>query len=572
MAQVGQNGEVGRNILEPLCASFEVAVEIGKHLNPADVVTLYSTCRAFRTAIDNYMSASVHAWIAHKAPEAGAVFDSRFYKRHLVSDPAGRTWAYQYNTSEASKATPGGELPSPPPPPVDAGPLIEYTKSKEVREIPGLKYLQLVVGRDRYCREIRAILARNGHRTPASMHLTLLKLWLCLDIPTSAQRAAILRNMTVWSDIDLYNAQLLFVKLGMHFNDPIYGPNTYELLHLMMGQKGLYPLWQLLMRRRFTRLGEILTLKVRYDFPKASSPVDGGAPGDDTQQHWSQEYFGSSIHGVPYHEIGRGHLEGWGQGQRHLLRPDELVPIEAVTRGLELDMHLTAMMLWGYMDWQTGANLVPSEEEMYISDEEQALAHADTSHHWRRRHVLKKRFAELDPADRRRIYEEDEDERLRAMAWCGDDADDCSSGDDSSDNERYTLDDEMERGYIVPPRQWRGEGGEHPEVVVVPEADDDEGWVGFVNDVVMSGLPPDVGAEEALRAQAWQSYQDSETTGGWDWAQWLRQHEAERDLAGVASDDDDDDDDDDDGVGDDGSASDSDESTVTGGDDGEFTV
>ena len=74
-----------------------------------------------------------------------------------------------------------------------------------------------------------------------------------------------MRNKDIWTDCDLYNAQLLFVKLGMHFNDHVYVPGSLELLHLMMGQRGLYPLWQLLMRKRFTTLPEILQLKVQYD-------------------------------------------------------------------------------------------------------------------------------------------------------------------------------------------------------------------------------------------------------------------------------------------------------------------
>ncbi len=498
---------VQKDVLTLLCHSSELAVEIGKYLSPSDIVSLYSTSKAFHSAVNQYMSASVRAWIAHKAPEAGKVFDFRLYKRHLIADPAGRTWGYQYETAGRHGRDAGGHEPSNVP-----GHTIDPEKAEEVRAIPGLRYLQLVVGRDRYCREIRAILARNGHRTPSSMHATLLKLWLCLDMPTSAQRAALLRNKAIWADADLYNAQLLFVKLGMHFNDPIYGPNTYELLHLMMGQRGLYPLWQLLLRKRFTRLGEVLALKVRYDFPAAPSPADPNVRG---AYHWSSEYFGSSIHGVPYGAVGRTHLEGWGRGARHLQRPDELVPVEAVARGLELDAHLVAMMMWGYVDWATGANLVPSEAELYMSDDEALLAHADTSHHWRPRHARKKRFDELAPAEQRQILDEDEDERLRAMAWCGE-TDDYSS--ESEDGAVNPLEEEMTRGYIVPPRRTG------PDAVVVPDVEDHAGWVDFVNDVLMSGLPPEVDDEAALRAEAWQSYHNTELDGeGWDWGLWLQQ-------------------------------------------------
>lgn len=493
----------GSDIITRLCQRTELAIELGKHLPPRDIVTLYSISRAFHAAINGYMMASIRIWVAYKAPLAGSIFEFKLYRRHLVPDPAGRTWEYQYNAVGDSGE---GEA------------YISAEKASQVRTIPGLKYLQLITGRDRYCREILAILARNGHRTPATMHATLLKLWLLLDIPTSLQRAALLRNDALWTDCDLYNAQMLFVKLAMHFNDPVYGPNTYELLHLMFGQKGLFPLWQLLLRKRFTHLSELLALKVRYDMQMPRG-------------HWGHEFFDTSIHGVPYTEIGKGHLERvGGEARHHLMRPDELIPIEAVARGLELDKHIIHMMIWGYVDTKTGENLVPSEEEMYISDGERVLAHADTSHHWRRKHVLKKRFEQLSLTEQQAIIDDDEDERLRAMAWCGDAIDDYSSAesnDEDDDDDAYSLNDEIRRGYIVRPRGRDVES----QTVTVPDTQDRKGWADFVNQALM-GLPPSLGEDEKLRAEAWQSYQTVETEGEWDWAAWMAQEER-RWLAGV---------------------------------------
>jgi hypothetical protein len=384
----------GRDILSALCQHTELAVEIGKHLRAEDILNLYSTSRAFHNAINGHLLSSVRVWIQYSCAEAGTIFPFKLYKRHLVPDPMRRTWARQLKVEADESSLP--------------------ENLREVRCVPGLKYLRFVEGRDRYCREIIAIMARNGHRMPASMHKTLLRLWLLMDVPTSSQRQAFLRNSKFWSDVDLYNAQFLFVKLGMHFNDPVYGPSTYELLHLMLGQKGLFPLWQLLMRKRFTRLHEILELKVRYDF-------------DVPPDHWGSNYFDQEIHGVPFDDVSRGHLEGWGLGEAHLMRPDELIPLEGVTRGLELDKHLMHMVVWGYVNWETGENLVPTLEEMYISDEEQALKHMDTTHHWKLKHVMKKRFDSLSPEEQQKIIDDDEDDRLRAMAWCGDETDDYES-------------------------------------------------------------------------------------------------------------------------------------------------
>lgn len=473
----------GRDILRALCTYTELAVEIGKHLSARDVLNLYAASRAFHDAINSHLMSTIHVWINHRCPESGKVFHFKFYKRHLVPDPMRRTWARQYCVAGDLKSLP--------------------QSLRNVRNVPGLKYLQLVEGRDRCCREIIAIMARNGYRMPPSMRNTLLRLWLLMDMATSLQRQGILRNKAAWTDVDLYNAQFFFVKLGMHFNDPVYGPNTYELLHLMMGQKGLFPLWQLLMRKRFTHLPEILELKVRYDF---SVPPD----------HWGSTYFDREIHGVPFDEIGRGHLESWGLGEAHLMRPDELVPLEAVTRGLELDKHLMHMAVWGYIDWATGENLVPTEDEMYISDEEQALAHMDTTHHWGKKHVLKKRFQDLAPEEQQKIIDDDEDERLRAMAWCGEDIDDYDSPSDSdSDPDAYDLDDEIHRGFIVP--KMRGDDYLSHFSVPGTSPDDVSAWRDFAN-AALVGMSPLLDEDETLRAQAYHNYNPEDfEMEQWEW-------------------------------------------------------
>lgn len=469
----------GHDIITGLCQHVELAVELGKHLRPEDIVSLYRANRAFNNSVSGYILSSIRSWITYQAPEAGRIFTFKLYRKHLIPDPAGRTWNDQ----------------------IQGKPWARRSQYQDVRSVPGLKYLQLVLGRDRSCREIIAMMARNGHRMPPTMYSTLLRLWLLMDISTSGQRQALLRNKQFWTNRDLYNAQFLFVKLGLHFNDPTYGPNSLDLLHLMMGQKGLYPLWQLLMRKRFTKLSEALELRVRYDF---EVPPD----------HWGSNYFDRTVHGVPYDEVGIGHLESWGLGDAHLLRPDELIPLEAVSRSLDLDEHITHMMLWGYFDWQTGENIVPTEEEIYISDDEKVLAHMDTTHHWKHKHTLKKRFNELSPEQQQQIIEDDEDDRLRAMAWCGENIDDYHS---DGEERPYSLDDEINRGYIVNP-QPRDQTSE------VPQLDDGSSWANFVN-AALIGATPDVNEEEALQAEAWQSYHEEETDTAWDWNVWMEQED-----------------------------------------------
>ncbi|KAH6611219.1 histidine kinase group [Trichoderma cornu-damae] len=468
----------GRDLISGICQHVELAVELGKHLNGKDIMNLCLANRPFYNALNGYLLSSIRTWIEYRAPEAGRIFHYQLYAKHLVDDPQKRTWM----------ALKQGKTTSP-------------NKDSKIRKVPGLKYLQLVLGRDKYCGEILALMARCGHRMPSTMHHSLLRLWLLMDISTSRQRQAMLRMTHLFKDVDLYNMQMFFIKLGMLFNDPVYGPCKFDLVQLMLGQKGLHKLWQLLTRKKFYKLPEILELKLRYDFTFFSEG-----------SYWLENMLGH-IQGIPFQEIGQQHKEGWGAGRMHLLRPDEVIPIEAVRRGLHLDDHLSHMVIWGYFDWKTGENIVPSLEEMYIEDEDDVLANVDTLEHWKPRHVLKKRWSELTPEQQDEILSDEEDERLRAQAWGGGPEDDAGSLDglsESDDDESLNLDEEINRGYIVPPQPRDHES-------TVPDVDNMQGWVNFVNQSVLGGMIPDLGEDEKLRAQAWSSYPDNDAEGGWDW-------------------------------------------------------
>ncbi|KAL7925490.1 hypothetical protein ACQKWADRAFT_318991 [Trichoderma austrokoningii] len=474
----------GRDLISVLCQHVELAVELGKHLNGRDVLNLCLANRPFYHAANRYLLSSVRTWIEYRAPEAGRIFHYQLYAKHLVDDPQRRTWM----------ALKQGMNTSP-------------NKDSKIRKVPGLKYLQLVLGRDKYCKEILAIMARCGHRMPKTMHHSLLRLWLLMDISTSHQRQAMLRMTHLFKDVDLYNMQMFIIKLGMLFNDPVYGPCKYDLVQLMLGQKGLYKLWQLLTRKKFNKLSEILELKLRYDFNFFS---EGG--------YWLENML-SQIQGIPFQEVGQQHKEGWGAGRSHLLRPDEVIPIEAVRRGLHLDDHLSQMMIWGYFDWRTGENLVPSMEEMYIEDEDDVLANVDTLQHWKPRHVLKKRWHELTPEQQDEILSDEEDERLRAQAWCGNSDDDAGSLDgvsDSDSDKSIDLDEEINRGFIVPPQPKDHES-------TVPGVDNTQGWIDFVNEAILGGIPVDLGEDEKVRAQAWSSYPDHDPGEDWDWDDLIRE-------------------------------------------------
>ncbi|KAM0342249.1 hypothetical protein ACHAPU_009654 [Fusarium lateritium] len=517
------------DIITALCCNLELAIEIGKHLPPKDIINLYIASVSFRKAVKGHMLSCIRLWVDYNAREAGKVFHWRLYGKILIKDPAGRILGvkesqYLENRWETSKTNP-----------------------TNIRLVPGLRYLQLVLGRDRYCREIIAIMARMGFRMPETMHSTLLRLWVLLEISTTRQRQLFLRNQDYWTEQHIYNVQFFLVKLAMAFTHPFFHPHTTDMVRLMMGQKGLFPLWQLLMRQKYTNITEIMELKARYDLILSQSVLN-----------MIQNENLNTAFGVPLETIGLGHREGWGKGLSHLARPDEIIPIEAVLRGLYLDDHITQMMIWGYIDFETGENLVPTEEEMYISDEEEKLGKTDRSHHWQRKHALKKRWAELTPEEQQEIKDDDEDERLRAMAWS---TDHCSSpGDEESESEDesdgvYDINAEINRGYRMPALPKVGtstkdkssnnaENGSLSGLFAEDlSGEDKQAWQTLYTDMVRH-VPPEVSDDDFMLARAWKDWMDGGQEGIHPQRSWITNPTV------ITADEDEDDEDDDEEEGD----------------------
>jgi hypothetical protein len=308
------------DLLAALSATPELFPLIAKYMPPAALLSLYSISRDFHKHINANLSSVLTACAAHQAPDSARLYVFKFYRDLCVPDPVGRA---------------------------HPNPMIEG----QVRLVPSLRWLSMVVYRERCVRDILACLARQGHRCPAGMSASVKKMWLVMDVATSAGRAALMHSRGFMGDMDLWRWQLFMVKLDMRFNDPIDGPGDDGLRKLMLGQKGLGPLCRLLRREEFLGTVEVVRAMVRYRY--RIRPQHAHLP----------------LFGVAPEEIGIGHLEGWGRGRVHLLRPDELVIKESVRRDLGLKHHVMEMMLWGYVDLVTGEDTPATEDEMYMSDD-----------------------------------------------------------------------------------------------------------------------------------------------------------------------------------------------------------
>ena len=390
------------DLLASLCTCTELIVEVCKHLRPLDIVVLYSLNKNFHYTLNKSMRSSIFAWATHMAPAATRIYSSPVYCRWFVPDPDNRRVTRV--DQELSQTRPGQAK-------VDGQPPLN-DKEGEVRLIPGLLWLQMVVNREIRVRDIIACLARRGHRMPKDSHVSLKKMWLIMDAATSQARMLLLNNPDFFSNEDLYIAQLFMIKLILAFNDPIFGPQSSMLMRLMLGQRGLSPLWALLRGKQYRSSVEIRRLKLMYDVgPDQIDPGNGDA-----------------LHGVEMDQLGVLHFEGWGTGPDHLMRPDELIPLEAARRQLDLDTCLEEMMIFGHVNFGTGNSLVPSLDEMYMSDDDQPAAYKEwkpLKHElihsgcgnvpfepgmWMPKHARKARWKTLTDEEKTMILEAEEEE------------------------------------------------------------------------------------------------------------------------------------------------------------------
>lgn len=393
--------------IETICSDFRLMVEITKHLTVRELVRLHSVSRVFRDAVNSRFQSTIAAWAEHMSPAGWKVFYWKFYAKHCILDPAGKPWGL------------AGPVAFPRPP--WAGPPRVLPMQQDVRHVPGFQYLAMLEERERRTRDILACLARAGHRMPRTMHVTLKKMWMLMDMATCSQRRGFIRSPELWTDRDLYNAQMFFIKLNMRFNEPVFGPNSSILAETFLGaREGLTPLWELLRRKSYNNPDQIIQRRIRYWVP------------EDFADHYTttgEPYFGV----LPW-ELGCEHKEGWGSGVVHLRRPDELVIEECVLRGIDMKPHFLFMHFWGHVDWKKRLNLVPSEEEMYMSDDElpplpKKGKFSATGvygrcgnvpfeyQNWQPKHAMKARWKTLGRAEKLAIIRDDEQEQLRGLPY-----------------------------------------------------------------------------------------------------------------------------------------------------------
>ena len=208
------------------------------------------------------------------------------------------------------------------------------SRVRDVRIVPGIRYLKMVVHRHKVVIGILTELRLRELKLPRGAFRAICKCWFVMDIAQNGIRIAVLHSRQYWTDQDLFYASHFFMKFDMACADPVDSTGERALSRLFLGLPTLTCMRNLL--RGDYCWWDILRIKVSYDY--VPQPHHRHLP----------------IFGIPPHLIGRSCLEGWGQGNTRLMRIDELVLREAIRRNIHMNQHYLDFMMYGFwleLDW-----------------------------------------------------------------------------------------------------------------------------------------------------------------------------------------------------------------------------
>lgn len=158
------------------------------------------------------------------------------------------------------------------------------------RDVPGFRWLGMVLHRQKVVRGILTNLAIEGLRTPKATEGVLGKFWCVMECKTTALRKAFLQDMDIWANRDILLFQLLLMKLDMRFSDPILGNGVGELGRMLLTQKGLGMLYETLTSQLKLDYDEVTDIVVRTylsadldteTHPWLDDELDNGVPEEE---------------------------------------------------------------------------------------------------------------------------------------------------------------------------------------------------------------------------------------------------------------------------------------------------
>ena len=297
-------------IFDALLAYGDLVLEVTKHLDVDELITLYSISKEFQILANRRFTALILAQSVSKAPESSRTFLFRNYLSLCIRDPAQRP---------------------------------HEVRPAEARWVPSFRWLRMVLFREKVVDDIVRCMYQEGHRLPRRASLIIKKLWYTLDISDNVRRIGVFHDGSFWSDKDLFTAKMFVLKLDMHLTHPMRGNGETGLRRMLLNQRSFSVLARVLKREEMITQLDMLAMIVRYNYIPLTPPRE-------------------QICGVSPQDVGRLQWEGWGQSGIPFIPIDELISREAIRRDLKLQNYYVDMMIYGYINKQTWEdNLRPEQ-------------------------------------------------------------------------------------------------------------------------------------------------------------------------------------------------------------------
>ncbi|KAF2685256.1 hypothetical protein K458DRAFT_300645 [Lentithecium fluviatile CBS 122367] len=280
------------------------------------LVDLYAIDKEFHFRFNKYSISIIAEHATYHAADAAYIFSWKMFPELCISDPLLK--------------------------PMDGRPHL-------ARDIPSLRWVKMVMFRDTVTRVILTDVAMQGLRVPQGTHVALMKFWLLMEMQTMAMREAFLRDQKVWTNDDLLCFLHFVLKLDMRIIHPVFGAGICGLSHMMLTQKSLTPLYDLLLNKE--------PKNERMDYDLASDLLVRTYLPDmldlDTYPWLTDE----ATTQIKPEEVGLMCREGWEIDGEPLTPALDMVMTEAISRGLHPQQYLLEWMLYGFMDYDTGKNI-----------------------------------------------------------------------------------------------------------------------------------------------------------------------------------------------------------------------
>jgi len=267
------------------------------------IIALYAIDKEFHYRLNKYSVSVIHDYARYWAPIASRVFSWVLYPELCISDPMlrpmdGREWL--------------------------------------ARDVPGFRWVGMVLARQKVVRGILGQLAVEGHRVPKGVEETLCKFWVVMEMHSTLVRTAFLQDREIWTDADIRNFHLFLVKLDMRFSDPILGSGWCAFSHALLTQRSLRPLWA------------VLTGKVVLDYDRLTNLVVRTYPADDMDTDTMPWLDDEVDNEVPERLWGIQMKEGWDPNGGRMESCVDMVIAEGVRRELHVQKHLLNFVRFGH--------------------------------------------------------------------------------------------------------------------------------------------------------------------------------------------------------------------------------